>query len=144
MGMLLRREVSVSCGHRRICSPALIAHGEQLFSVNCSFCHGSDARGGEGGPNLLRDQLVMDDQNGELITNILQNGIPDKGMPKFAMLNSSDEEAYFSVCLVRGGRSIFSHCGARVRDRCGGAERARKRCRCTRTRRPCIPGTPSS
>lgn len=70
--------------------PVVVSQGEQLFSVNCSFCHGSDARGGEGGPNLLRNQLVMDDKNGELITTVLQNGIPDKGMPKFAMLKSSD------------------------------------------------------
>src|SRR5580693_8363979 len=39
---------------------AAIDRGKLLFSINCSFCHGSDARGGDGGgPNLLRSQLVM-------------------------------------------------------------------------------------
>src|SRR5689334_8409838 len=70
--------------------PALVAKGSQLFGVNCSFCHGSDARGGEGGPNLLRDSLVMDDRNGELITKVVQTGIPDKGMPKFDALSQAD------------------------------------------------------
>ena len=38
---------------------------QSLYGVNCNFCHGSDARGGEGGPNLLRSELVLNDQNGE-------------------------------------------------------------------------------
>ncbi len=62
-----------------------VARGEQIFRGNCSFCHGSDARGGEAGPNLVRDQVVLRDQRGELITPIVQNGIPAQGMPKFAL-----------------------------------------------------------
>ena len=65
--------------------PEQLARGQQLFRSNCSFCHGSDARGGETGPNLVRDQIVLNDQNGELITPIVQNGIPARGMPKFAL-----------------------------------------------------------
>jgi mono/diheme cytochrome c family protein len=63
--------------------PAAIDRGKQIFEVNCSFCHGPDARGGEGGPNLLRSQTVLDDQNGEAIAVVVQNGRPDRGMPKF-------------------------------------------------------------
>ena len=69
--------------------PEKIAHGQQLFRSNCSFCHGSDARGGEKGPNLVRDAVVLRDQDGETITPIVQNGIPAVGMPKFA-LSASD------------------------------------------------------
>ena len=65
--------------------PEQLVHGQQLFRSNCSFCHGSDARGGETGPNLVRDQVVLADQNGELIAPIVQNGIPARGMPKFAL-----------------------------------------------------------
>src|SRR5256886_10387367 len=36
--------------------PEQVARGQQLFKSNCSFCHGSDARGGETGPNLVRAQ----------------------------------------------------------------------------------------
>jgi len=61
--------------------PAMVERGKALYGVNCAFCHGSDARGGEGGPNLLRAQLVLDDQNGELIAPVVQNGRPDRGMP---------------------------------------------------------------
>jgi cytochrome c oxidase cbb3-type subunit III len=86
--------------------PAVVARGHQIFSANCSFCHGSDARGGEGGPNLIRSQLVMDDNNGELIATVVQNGRPDKGMPKFDL---STEEiasiATFIHSMPVGGRA---------------------------------------
>jgi mono/diheme cytochrome c family protein len=59
----------------------MVDRGKALYGVNCAFCHGSDARGGEGGPNLLRAQIVLDDQNGELIAPVVQNGRPDRGMP---------------------------------------------------------------
>ncbi len=68
---------------RPAADPAVVMRGRQIFSANCSFCHGSDARGGEGGPNLVRSQLVLDDKDGELITPVVQNGRPSKGMPKF-------------------------------------------------------------
>lgn len=67
---------------------AELAHGKQLFEANCSFCHGSDARGGETGPNLVRAQVVLDDQHGELIAPIVHSGFPDKGMPKFDLSNA--------------------------------------------------------
>src|SRR3989440_11141067 len=65
--------------------PEQVARGAQIFGSNCSFCHGSDARGGEAGPNLVRDVVVLRDQKGELIAPIVQNGLPAQGMPKFAL-----------------------------------------------------------
>ena len=70
---------------RPAATPEQLAHGQQLFGGNCSFCHGSGARGGEKGPNLVLSKLVLDDQRGELITPIVQNGVPAQGMPKFAL-----------------------------------------------------------
>ncbi len=83
---------------------AAVARGKQLFGVNCSFCHGSDARGGEGGPNLLRSHLVMDDQAGEAIAVVVQNGRPDRGMPKFDLTNESvsDIAAFIHSFRVAG------------------------------------------
>jgi cytochrome c oxidase cbb3-type subunit III len=69
--------------------PAQIARGKLLFGVNCTFCHGSDARGGEGGPNLIRSQLVMDDKAGELIATVVLVGRVDRGMPKFDLTPES-------------------------------------------------------
>lgn len=86
--------------------PAVVARGRQIFSANCSFCHGSDARGGEGGPNLIRSELVLDDNNGELITTVVQNGRPDKGMPKFDLSNEDIASiATFIHSMPVGGRA---------------------------------------
>jgi len=67
--------------------PAAIERGRALYGVNCQFCHGADTRGGDGGPSLLRSAIVLDDRNGELIAPVIQNGRPDRGMPKFAFSN---------------------------------------------------------
>jgi cytochrome c oxidase cbb3-type subunit 3 len=62
--------------------PAVIARGNSLFGVYCRACHGADLRGGDqGGPNLLRSQLVLNDQDGELILPVVQNGRQNPGMP---------------------------------------------------------------
>lgn len=65
--------------------PAAVERGRALYSVNCAFCHGPDTRGGDSGPSLLRSGVVLDDQHGELMAPVIQNGRTDRGMPKFAM-----------------------------------------------------------
>lgn len=69
--------------------PAAVERGQKIFQSNCQFCHGGNAKGGEGGPNLLRSVLVLHDKNGDQIGPVIHNGRPDKGMPKFAL---SDEQ----------------------------------------------------
>ena len=62
--------------------PVQIARGKSLYAVNCVSCHGVDLRGGDlGGPNLLRSQVALSDQNGELILPIIQGSRQDGGMP---------------------------------------------------------------
>jgi mono/diheme cytochrome c family protein len=80
------------------------ARGKVTFGVTCSFCHGSDARGGEGGPNLMRSQLVLNDKDGETIAPVIQNGRIDRGMPKFdlTMAQISDIAAFLHSFKVGG------------------------------------------
>jgi len=68
--------------------PAVIARGKALYGVNCTLCHGVDLRGGDqGGPNLLRSEVVLVDQKGEAILPIVREG--RKGavgvMPAFSL-----------------------------------------------------------
>src|SRR5713226_9124669 len=84
--------------------PAAVVRGKALYGVHCNFCHGSDARGGEGGPNLIRSQLVLNDQKGELIAPVVQNGLPDRGMPKLDLTTAqiSDIAAFIHSFRVGG------------------------------------------
>jgi cytochrome c oxidase cbb3-type subunit 3 len=78
--------------------PALIERGRTLYSVTCSSCHGVDARGGQlGGPNLLRSQLVLADQDGEAIIPVILKGRPDKGMPPMPI---SEADARAAVAYI--------------------------------------------
>src|ERR1700721_2626298 len=63
--------------------PALVESGSALFRRDCSFCHGRDAGGGESGPDLTRSRLVTEDVYGDKIGEVVRNGRPDKGMPRF-------------------------------------------------------------
>ena len=84
--------------------PAQVERGKGLYSVRCTFCHGADARGGEGGPNLVRSGSILNDINGELIAPILQNGRPDQGMPKFDLTSAqiSDVVAFLHTFRAAG------------------------------------------
>jgi mono/diheme cytochrome c family protein len=64
---------------------AAVDRGQKLFSQNCSFCHGKDANGGDGGPDLIRSVLVNHDEHGNLIAPVILNGRPADGMPKFRL-----------------------------------------------------------
>jgi cytochrome c oxidase cbb3-type subunit III len=62
--------------------PAVIERGKGLYVSICSACHGPDLRGGTtGGPNLLRSQVVLSDQHGELILPIVRGARAERGMP---------------------------------------------------------------
>ncbi len=65
--------------------PDAVERGHKQFVATCAFCHGSNAKGGESGPDLLRSILVLDDDHGDKIGPVILDGRPDKGMPKFAL-----------------------------------------------------------
>ena len=72
-------------GSEPLFDEAAVQRGEQLLVEECGFCHGSNARGGSGGPDLLRSPLVLNDEQGKELGEFLAVGRPDKGMPKFTM-----------------------------------------------------------
>ncbi len=81
---------------------ATLERGKAIYGVNCNFCHGSDARGGEGGPNLLRSELVLNDMKGELIAPVVLNGRGE--MPKINLTPAqiADVAAYLHDFKVGG------------------------------------------
>ena len=84
------RQAVFPAQQRQLADPAVIERGKAVYSVTCSACHGVDLRGGQlGGPNLLRSQVLLNDQRGELILPIVRGARADKGMPPIPM---SDED----------------------------------------------------
>ena len=68
--------------------PAVAARGKAIWDASCAKCHAADMRGATGGINLVRNQMVMDDQDGELIGKFLQNP-HDKGQaPKMDLTSA--------------------------------------------------------
>jgi cytochrome c oxidase cbb3-type subunit 3 len=79
--------------------PVQIAHGKTLYGVSCVSCHGADLRGGDlGGPNLLRSQVALSDQNGELIIPIIHGSRQDQGMPAIPL---SPEDGLAVAAYIR-------------------------------------------
>jgi cytochrome c oxidase cbb3-type subunit III len=59
--------------------------GRTQFVSQCGFCHGRDAAGGAGGPDLTRSVLVAEDARGDRLGPFIRSGRPDRGMPAFPM-----------------------------------------------------------
>lgn len=70
-----RLQATFPAQQRAPADPALVQQGADIYGVNCRSCHGQDLRGGDlGGPNLLRSEVVLQDQDGELIGAVVREG----------------------------------------------------------------------
>ena len=67
---------------------AMINRGKTLYEIHCRLCHGADLRGGEqGGSNLLRSAVALNDQSGELLQPVIQEGRKNPGLPSMPANN---------------------------------------------------------
>lgn len=75
-----------------------IQAGAQLYSANCSMCHGND---GEGliGPNLTDDYWVHGNQNVDIF-NVITNGVLDKGMTPWGSILTPEQRSQL-VAYIR-------------------------------------------
>ncbi len=116
---------------RTVPDPAAVERGQKTFIGNCGFCHGTTAQGGDTGPDLVRSPLALDDERGDKIGPVIEQGRPAKGMPAFhlpadqiqdiaAFLRSRqqaaiDRNAYAILNVVTGdrdkGREFFNGAG---------------------------------
>jgi cytochrome c oxidase cbb3-type subunit 3 len=92
-------------------TPAQAAAGVQLFRQNCAFCHGRDAMGGEGGPDLTQSKLLLGDTTGDKIASVIRQGRPNTPMPAF---NFSREQIASLVAFIRTQvQAAAKHAGGR-------------------------------
>jgi cytochrome c oxidase cbb3-type subunit III len=72
---------------------AMIARGKTLYEIHCRLCHGADLRGGEqGGSNLLRSALTLNDQSGELLQPVIREGRKNPGLPSMPANDLSTDD----------------------------------------------------
>ncbi|PWU03852.1 MAG: cytochrome C [Terriglobia bacterium] len=86
-----------------------VFHGYQLYNSYCYRCHGTDATGGQLGPDLRRS-LVAAMQQKEFLT-VAMEGRKEKGMPGWAGFLSEDDVVHVyryvkarSLDLISSGR----------------------------------------
>ena len=88
-----------------------VQKGQSVFAIQCAFCHGRDAAGGETGPDLTSSELVEKDVNGNEIGPVVRSGRIDKGMPPF---NLSDADLAAVVAFIHEQKTnMESHAGRR-------------------------------
>jgi cytochrome c oxidase cbb3-type subunit III len=108
--------------------PAAMAIGERLFMNNCAQCHGSDARGGKGFPNLTDNDWLYGGSP-EIIKETLLRGRNGIMPPLGAALGSQDDvknvanyvlslsDSKHDIVRAQAGQAKFALCAA-----CHGAE----------------------
>jgi cytochrome c oxidase cbb3-type subunit III len=104
--------------------PAAVERGRLLHVQECGFCHGANARGGSGGPDLTRSALVQNDENGRQLGEFLQVGRPDRGMPKFDLTpaQNADLAAFLHAAIyLNSNRRLYKILDILVGDPKSGA-----------------------
>jgi cytochrome c oxidase cbb3-type subunit 3 len=76
--------------------------GRTQFAAQCGFCHGRDAAGGAGGPDLTRSVLVAEDVRGDQLVPVIRTGRPARGMPAFPL---SDGDLAAIVAFIHDQKS---------------------------------------
>jgi mono/diheme cytochrome c family protein len=89
---------------------AAVDRGKALLVEQCGFCHGANARGGSGGPDLTRSAMVQEDEGGKQLGAFLRVGRPDRGMPKFDLPDAqmADLAAFLhSAIYLNANRRLY-------------------------------------
>ena len=107
-----RRQAPYPALQRPPGDPELIGRGQALYGINCRSCHGVDLRGGElEGPNLLRSQLVLRDEQGELIGPVILEGRSSPGVGEMPPQALSENDVRAVVAYIHDILSTASRQG---------------------------------
>jgi cytochrome c oxidase cbb3-type subunit 3 len=66
---------------KHIVDAAGALRGRKTYASACIQCHGTQARGGQGGSNILRSSTLLHDRYGNLLGPFLRKGHPVQGGP---------------------------------------------------------------
>jgi cytochrome c oxidase cbb3-type subunit III len=80
-----KQSINLEALQRTNQNPEAVARGGKVFATFCAGCHGTNASGGPGAPDLIRSLIVLDDEKSTLIGPVIRQGRPGKGMPKLPL-----------------------------------------------------------
>src|ERR1700722_690796 len=109
LGRVLSSVALVACG-AGVMLPDAQAQGQgrrnagaQVFSSNCSGCHGADGRGAERGPSIATMPSVIAKSDDDLLS-IVTKGVPGTGMPPFGSLDEASRVAVVAYLRTLQGK----------------------------------------
>jgi cytochrome c oxidase cbb3-type subunit 3 len=79
--------------------PAALTTGRRIFASNCAMCHGSDARGAKGFPNLADDKWQWGGEPEQILATILDGR--QAAMPPFAAALGSEATVTATAVYVQ-------------------------------------------
>jgi cytochrome c oxidase cbb3-type subunit 3 len=87
---------------------AAVTRGLQIYTVNCTTCHGANGRGGsEASTDLSASSIVFSGDGAKALTDFLKVGRPERRMPPFQLADAdvADLSAFLRSLSVapRGG-----------------------------------------
>jgi mono/diheme cytochrome c family protein len=78
---------------KHIVDAAGAMRGRKIYASACIQCHGTQARGGQGGSNILRSSTLLHDRYGQLLGPFLRKGHPvQSGPPASSYTNAQMED----------------------------------------------------
>src|SRR4051794_5509696 len=72
---------SPGAADKHVVDPAAADRGRRVYAAECITCHGSHARGGDKGADLIRSEVVLHDRYGSTIGPFLKKGHPTQTTP---------------------------------------------------------------
>jgi mono/diheme cytochrome c family protein len=66
---------------KHVVDSAAAERGRKVYAAECITCHGTHARGGDKGADLIRSEVVLHDRYGSTIGPFLKNGHPTQTTP---------------------------------------------------------------
>lgn len=73
-GTLQQPRVNAGASDKPGVDPVAAGEGKKIWATECINCHGANARGGDGGPNLVRSLVVLRDRFGNSLGPFLKKG----------------------------------------------------------------------
>ena len=82
---------------KHVVDAAAADRGRRVYAAECINCHGSHARGGEKGADLIRSEVVLHDRYGSTLKPFLRKGHPTQTTPPAQLTDKQLEDLSHTI-----------------------------------------------